>query len=78
MRDPVASVSRPVLELKGIEKVVLAPGQSKRVSLTLSTDDLKFLGAGFAPTLEAGAIEIFVGPSAKEETLLKAQLRVVL
>lgn len=77
MRDPVASVSRPVLELKGIEKVVLDPGQSKRVSFALSTDDLKFLGAGFAPTLEAGAFEIFVGPSAKEEDLLKTQLRVV-
>lgn len=76
-RDPVASVSRPVLELKGIEKAVLAPGQSKRVTLTLSSDDLKFPGAGFVPTLEPGAIEIFVGPSAKEETLLKAQLRVV-
>lgn len=77
MRDPVASVSRPVLELKGVDKVVLDPGQSKRVSLAISTDDLKFLDAGFAPTLEAGAFEIFVGPSAREEGLLKTQLRVI-
>lgn len=77
IRDPVASVSRPVLELKGVEKVVLDPGQSKRVSLTLSTDDLTFLGAGFAPTLETGAVELFIGPSAREETLLKSEIRVV-
>lgn len=77
MRDPVASVSRPVLELKGMDKAVLDPGQSKRVSFMLSTDELTFLGVGFAPTLETGAIELFVGPSAKEETLLKKEIRVV-
>lgn len=77
MRDPVASVSRPVLELRGMEKVSLAPGERKTIELVLTTADMTFPGEGFAPKLEAGDFEFFVGPSAKEEALLKAQTRVV-
>jgi beta-glucosidase len=77
IRDPVASVSRPVLELRGIEKVTLEPKQSQRVGVTLTTDDLRFLDQRFEPRLEAGAFEIFAGPSAKQETLLSAQVRVL-
>lgn len=77
MRDPVASVSRPVLELKGIEKLTLEPGESRTIRLILTTEDLTFPGDGFVPKLEAGVFEFFVGPSAKEETLLKTEVRVV-
>jgi beta-glucosidase len=77
MRDPVASVSRPVLELKGLAKLTLAPGQSQTIKVVLTTADLTFPGQDFAPRLEAGAIEFFVGPSAKPETLLRTQVRVV-
>lgn len=77
MRDPVASVSRPVLELKGVEKVTLAPGETKTIRLVIATSDMTFPGDGFAPTLEAGVFEFFVGPSAREESLLKVDLRVV-
>jgi beta-glucosidase len=77
MRDPVASVSRPVLELKGIEKVTLAPGEAKTIRLMLTTADMTFPDQTFKTKLEAGEFEFFVGPSAKEETLLKATVRVV-
>jgi beta-glucosidase len=77
LRDPVASVSRPVLELKGIKKLTLEPGQSETIQLVLTTEDMTFPGVDFAPRLEAGAIELFVGPSARQETLLKTQIRVV-
>ena len=73
LRDPVASVSRPVLELKGVRKLTLDPGQSETIPLILMT----FPGVDFAPRLEAGAIELFVGPSARQETLLKTLIRVV-
>jgi len=78
LRDPVASVSRPVLELKGVRKLTLEPGQSQTIQLVLTSDDMTFLDQGFAPKLEAGAIEFFVGPSAREDTLLKTEIRVVL
>jgi beta-glucosidase len=77
LRDPVASVSRPVLELKGVKKLTLEPGQSQTIQLILTTQDMTFPGADFAPRLEAGAIELFVGPSAKEGTLLRTQIRIV-
>jgi len=77
LRDPVASVSRPLLELKGLGKAWLEPGQGKTVITTLSTDDLAFPGKDYEPRLEPGAIELFVGPSARIEDLLKAELRVV-
>jgi beta-glucosidase len=77
LRDPVASVSRPVLELKGMSKVWLAPGQSQTVVVTLSSDDLAFPGNDYAPLLEPGLIEIFAGPSAKSEDLLKAEVHAV-
>lgn len=77
MRDPVASVSRPVLELKGLAKLTLEPGQSQTVTVVLTTADMTFPDQDFASKLEAGEYQFFVGPSAREETLLKASVRVV-
>lgn len=75
MRDPVASVSRPVLELKAMAKAKLKPGESKTVRMKLTADDLMFLGQDFKPVLESGVIEFFVGP-AGDGMLLKASVTV--
>lgn len=77
LRDPVASVSRPVLELKGVGKAWLEPGQSKTVEVSLTSDDLAFPGTDYAPRLEPGAIEVFAGPSARHEDLLRAEVHIV-
>jgi len=77
MRDPVASVSRPVLELKGMAKLSLGPGERGSVRLQLAASDLGFLGADLKPRLEAGLIELFVGPVARDEELLKASVQVL-
>lgn len=77
IRDPVASVSRPVLELKGMAKAWLEPGQAKTVQVSLTSDDLAFPGSDYAPRLEPGSIEVFAGPSARPEDLLKIEVRVV-
>jgi beta-glucosidase len=74
IRDPVASVSRPVLELKGVAKITLAPGATGTVRFTLSCDDLCFLDEQGNPVLEPGRIEVFVGPKAEPVSLLKAEL----
>jgi beta-glucosidase len=42
VRDPVASVSRPVLELRGFKRIELAPGARKRVTFTLTPEQLAF------------------------------------
>ena len=70
-------MSHPVLEFKGVKKLTLEPGQSQTIQLILTTEDMTFPGLDFAPRLEAGVIELFVGPSARQETLLKTQIRVV-
>ncbi len=77
IRDPVASVSRPVLELRGMAKIALGAGQSGTVRMTLAADALAFPGPDLAPLLEPGEIEIHVGPAARPDALLKTAIRVM-
>ncbi|MGH6928829.1 MAG: glycoside hydrolase family 3 C-terminal domain-containing protein, partial [Dongiaceae bacterium] len=71
VRDPVASVSRPVLELKGMTKIRLEAGRRGTARMTLTTDALAFLGHDLKPRLEPGVFELFVGPAAGADRLLK-------
>ena len=66
VRDLVGSVTRPVRELKGFEKVVLEPGQSKDVAFTLTAEDLAFYTADGTWEAEAGQFTIFVGPNSRD------------
>jgi beta-glucosidase len=77
VRDPVASVARPILELKGMSKIMLAPGERKAAQFTLTTADLAFLGSDLSPRLEPGVFEILVGPSALRKDLLGTQVRLL-
>jgi beta-glucosidase len=77
LRDPVASIGRPLLELKGVAKIALEPGAGGTARLTLSADDLAFLGPDLVPRLEPGVFEIHVGPSAARRSLLKTTVRLV-
>jgi beta-glucosidase len=62
-----ASITRPVRELKAFRKVALAPGQSERVSFTLRASDLSFIGLDDRPTIEPGAFDVWIAPSAEAE-----------
>jgi beta-glucosidase len=62
-RDPVASRSRPVRELKAFEKVALEPGEKKRVRLRVPVENLGFHLEDGTYLLEAGEIQLFVGGS---------------
>src|ERR1700733_1343212 len=74
-RDPLASVARPLLELKGFGRIVLRPGESGTVSLNLAATELRFLGVDLAPVFEPGEIEILVGPCADRLQLLSQTIR---
>ena len=76
IRDPVASVARPVLELKGTEKITLEPGAKGTVRFTLTCEDVCFPDEDGEPVLEGGRIEVFVGPKADRVALLRADLEV--
>jgi beta-glucosidase len=77
IRDPVASLARPLLELRGVAKITLDPGTHGTVRFTLATDDFAFVGLDLAPRLEAGTFEIHVGPSAARQGLLKTTVELV-
>jgi beta-glucosidase len=66
VRDMVGSVTRPVKELKGFQKVDLAPGQSREVTFVLKTADLAFYTAAGKWEAEPGAFKVFVGGSARD------------
>ena len=60
--DPVASVSRPVKELKAFQRIALQPGQTKRVTFTIARHDLEFWSdKGWIA--EPGEFKVWIGPS---------------
>lgn len=61
MQDVTARIVRPVKELKGYAKMELNPGQTKRVTLTLSKNDMGFYADSGEYVLEDGLFRIFVG-----------------
>jgi len=76
VHDPVASLARPDLELKGMAKAHLAAGESTKIRITLAADDLAFLGHDLKPVLEPGKLEFLVGPSADRSSLATTSIHV--
>jgi beta-glucosidase len=72
VRDVVASVARPLLELKGVRKIVVAGGQRGQAMWRLPVEDLAFIGPRLDLVLEPGRFEIHVGQSADPAGLLTA------
>jgi beta-glucosidase len=77
IHDKVATVTRPVLELKGVGKVTLRPGETKTVRITVPGTDFRFLGQDLTPVFEPGEVEILVGPCADRAQLLVQTIRLV-
>jgi beta-glucosidase len=73
--DKLASVARPLLELKGFAKIALRPGETGTVSISLPASDLRFLGLDLSSIFEPGEVEILVGPCADRSRLLIASIR---
>jgi beta-glucosidase len=63
IHDKVASVTRPVKELKGFQKINLKKGESKTVTFKISVDDLKFYNSKMEFGVEPGEFEIAIAPS---------------
>ncbi len=64
VQDPVASVTRPVRELRGFERIHLRPGETRTVTFRLTADDLAFWNAEMRRVAEPGAFTAYVGTSA--------------
>lgn len=61
IRDIVGSVTRPVKELKGFQKVYLKAGESKQISFDITPEDLKFYNSELKYDWEEGDFEIMIG-----------------
>ena len=66
VRDEVASVGRPVRELKGFQRVTLKPAESRAVDIRVAVRDLAFYGLDMKGVVEPGAFRVYVGPSSAE------------
>lgn len=66
IHDPVASMTRPVRELKGFKKIALNGGESAEVSFTLTRKDLEFVGPNMQWIAEPGTFEVWIAPSSAE------------
>jgi beta-glucosidase len=74
IRDVVASVTRPVKELKGFQRITLRPGEKKRVEFVLTAAELGFWNREMRFTVEPGEFKVMVG--ANSEDLLEAKFEV--
>ena len=66
VRDVLASVARPVIELKGFRRVHLEPGEQRELTFQLGPDDLRMLDANMKWIVEAGVFRVLVGSSSKD------------
>ena len=76
IHDVVASISRPVKELKGFQRIHLSKGESKEVKFEITDDLLKFYNSSLDYVLEPGEFEIMIGPDSSLRHLKKAILRI--
>ena len=66
VRDVLASVARPVQELRGFQRIRLGPGESRRVTIPLRARDLAFRDASGRRIVEPGTIRVMVGGSSRD------------
>jgi beta-glucosidase len=74
IRDTAASVTRPVKELKGFQRITLRPGEKKQVEFVLTAEQLGFWNRQMRFTVEPGEFKVMVGPNS--EDLLEATFEV--
>ena len=66
IRDLVGSITRPVKELKGFQKIELKAGESKTVSFRISVNDLKFYNSDLKFVAEPGDFKVFIGGNSRD------------
>ena len=76
IHDPVASVSRPLLELRGAKKITIDSGKTTAIRFALTPEDLSFPDRSGKLLQEAGEVHVFAGFSADRGALHKVTLDV--
>ena len=76
IRDCISYVTRPVKELKGFQRVALQPGESKRITFTLTPEHLRYYNLEMERVVEPGTFKVMVGGSSRDKDLLTAEFEV--
>ena len=66
LSDPIASVTRPVKQLKGFKRVEIEPGETAKVSFHLDVRHLAFYDRDMNYIVESGAIEVNIGAASDD------------
>jgi len=66
IRDMVGSITRPVKELKGFQKISLKPGESREVTFRIDEEMLKFYNSELKFTAEPGDFKLFIGTNSRD------------
>jgi beta-glucosidase len=66
IRDEVSSVTRPVKELKGFERIHLKPGETRTVQFALTPAELGFYNVELRWVVEPGTFKVMVGPNSMD------------
>ncbi len=75
IRDVVGSITRPVRELKGFQKIELKKGESKTVTFNISANDLKFYNYNLDFVAEPGVFQVFVGSDSRAKNGAEFELK---
>ncbi len=75
IRDLVASVCRPVKELKGFQRIHLIKGESKEVKFNITSEQLKFYNYNLDYVIEPGDFNIMVGPDSRDLQTVKLTVK---
>jgi beta-glucosidase len=67
----VASVTQPVMQLKGFERIALKPGEKRTVTFTVTPDMLSILNIDMHRVVEPGVFDMMVGPSSEKTATVK-------
>lgn len=71
----VSSVTQPVMQLKGFERITLKPGETKTVEFAVSPEKLSILNLDMHRVVEPGVYELMVGPSSDKTTTTKLTIQ---
>ncbi|MEO8417042.1 MAG: beta-glucosidase BglX, partial [Ginsengibacter sp.] len=66
INDVAASITRPVKELKGFQKVFLKKGESRNINFTITSEDLKFYNSDLKYVYEPGEFKVYIGTNSKD------------
>jgi len=74
VRDQISSATRPVKELKGFQRITLAPGQAQTIEFEITPDQLSFLNAQLERVVEPGRFDLMVGGSSEKIQVVQLEV----